>query len=382
MQQLNALIAEAKNLAQPSAAVIEVQRVLQICNACRYCEGFCATFQSMTRRLDFNPADIHYMANLCHNCGACLHACQYAPPNEFGVNIPQSMAKVRLETYQTFAWPAKMGVLYQKNAISLTLLTSTAIILFLLTLIMSSNGLFNTNLDGNFYAIFPHNSLAKIFGFVFVAMVIALGIGVINFWRSISTDPMAAGAVKDATYDVLTLKNLGGGHQQGCNEADDAFSLWRRHFHHMTFYGFMLCFAATSVATIFHYVFGWVAPYSYTSLPVLLGTIGGIGLVIGPIGLLYLNLRRHELHGDHAQKPMDLVFIASLLAISISGLALLALRETTYMGIILCIHLGFVMGFFLMMPYGKFAHGIYRSAALLKNAIEVRIGKTVSVGSD
>jgi len=382
MQQLNALIAEAKNLAQPSAAVIEVQRVLQICNACRYCEGFCATFQSMTRRLDFNPADIHYMANLCHNCGACLHACQYAPPNEFGVNIPQSMAKVRLETYQTYAWPAKMGVLYKKNAIALTLLTSSAIILFLFTLVMWSGSLFNTNLDGNFYAIFPHNSLAQLFGLVFVSMIIALGIGVTNFWRSISNDPLASGAALDATKDVLTLKNLGGGHQQGCNEADDAFSLWRRHFHHMTFYGFMLCFAATSVATLFHYFLGWEAPYSYTSLPVLLGTLGGIGLVIGPIGLLYLNLQRHELHGDHAQKPMDLGFIASLLAISISGLALLAFRETAYMAIILCVHLGFVMGFFLMMPYGKFAHGIYRSAALLKNAIEVRMGKTVSVGSD
>jgi len=382
MQQLNALIADAKSFSEPSAAVAEVKRVLQICNACRYCEGFCATFQSMTRRLDFNPADIHFMANLCHNCGACLHACQYAPPNEFGVNIPQAMAKVRLETYQTYAWPAKMGALYQKNAIALTMLTSTAIILFLLYLLQSTNSVLNSNLDGNFYAIFPHNSLAQLFGLVFVAMSLAMLIGVINFWKAISTDPMVSGAAQDATMDVLTLKNLGGGHQQGCNEADDAFSLWRRRFHHMTFYGFMLCFAATSVATIYHYFFGWVAPYAYTSLPVLLGTIGGIGLIFGPIGLLYLNLKRHELHGDSAQKPMDLGFIASLLAISISGLALLILRDTRYMGILLCVHLGFVMGFFLMMPYGKFAHGIYRSAALLKNAVEVRMGKTVSVGSD
>ena len=78
MQQLNQLIQEASSLAMPSAHVSEVHRVLQICNACRYCEGFCATFASMTRRLDFTPKDIHFMANLCHNCGACLHACQYA----------------------------------------------------------------------------------------------------------------------------------------------------------------------------------------------------------------------------------------------------------------------------------------------------------------
>ena len=37
----------------------------------------------------------HYLANLCHNCGACLHACQYAPPHEFAVNVPRAMAQVR-----------------------------------------------------------------------------------------------------------------------------------------------------------------------------------------------------------------------------------------------------------------------------------------------
>ena len=382
MNTLNTLIDDAKNFHQPSEAVIEVQRVLQICNACRYCEGFCATFQSMTRRLDFNVADVHFMANLCHNCGACLHACQYAPPNAFGVNIPQAMAKVRLETYQTYAWPKPLGNLYQKNGLALTMATSIAIILFLLSMQSASTGLFNTNLDGNFYAIYPHNTLALLFGGVFVAMLVAMSLGVREFWRNISTDPMMWSAASDATHDVLTLKNLGGGHQQGCNEADDAFSLWRKRFHHMTFYGFILCFAATSIATIFHYVFHWEAPYAYTSLPVLLGTLGGLGLIVGPIGLLYLNLRRHPLHGDAAQKTMDRGFIASLLAISISGLLLLALRETPYMGITLCIHLGFVMGFFLMMPYGKFAHGIFRSASLLKNAIEVRMKKSVSVGAD
>ncbi len=382
MQTLNTLITDAKNFDTPSAAVAEVQRVLQICNACRYCEGFCATFQSMTRRLEFNIADVHFMSNLCHNCGACLHACQYAPPNEFGVNIPQSMAKVRLETYQTYAWPKQLGSIYQKNGLALTMLTSIAIILFLLSLQTSSTGLFNTNTDANFYAIFPHNSMAMIFGSVFLLVVLALTIGVRGFWQQVSNDPMMLGAAKNATHDVLTLKNLGGGHQQGCNEADDAFSLWRRRFHHMTFYGFLLCFAATSVATLFHYLLGWQAPYSYTSLPVILGTVGGLGLIVGPIGLLYLNLKRHPLHGDAAQKPMDIGFIASLLAISVSGLALLALRHTSFMGILLCVHLGFVMGFFLMMPYGKFAHGIFRSAALLKNAIEVKMGKSVSVGSD
>ena len=382
MQQLNQLIQEASSLAMPSAHVSEVHRVLQICNACRYCEGFCATFASMTRRLDFTPKDIHFMANLCHNCGACLHACQYAPPNEFGVNIPQAMAKVRLETYTNFAWPRPLGVLYEKNGLALTMAVSLGIGLFFLALLQVNQGLLNTNTDGNFYAIFPHNALALVFGIVFLGAIVAMVISSIKFWQTIASDPATLLAGSDALQDALTLKNLGGGHQAGCNEADDAFSLLRKRFHHLTFYGFMLCFASTSVATLYHYLFGWQAPYGYTSLPVVLGTLGGIGLVIGPVGLLYLNMKRHPLHGDKNQKPMDIGFITSLLSISITGLALLAWRETSYMGILLALHLGFVMGFFLMMPYGKFAHGIYRSLALLQNAIEVRQGKSVRVGAD
>ena len=382
MQQLNQLIQEASSLAMPSAHVSEVHRVLQICNACRYCEGFCATFASMTRRLEFTPKDIHFMANLCHNCGACLHACQYAPPNEFGVNIPQAMAKVRLETYTNFAWPRPLGVLYEKNGLALTMSVSVGIGLFFLALLQVNQSLLNTNTDGNFYAIFPHNALALVFGIVFLGAIVAMVISSIKFWQTIASDPATLLAGSDALHDALTLKNLGGGHQAGCNEADDAFSLLRKRFHHLTFYGFMLCFASTSVATLYHYLFGWQAPYGYTSLPVVLGTLGGIGLVIGPVGLLYLNMKRHPLHGDKNQKPMDIGFITSLLSISITGLALLAWRETSYMGILLALHLGFVMGFFLMMPYGKFAHGIYRSLALLQNAIEIRQGKSVRVGAD
>src|SRR5262252_3024486 len=90
-------------------AVAEVARQMQICNACRYCEGFCAVFPAMTRRLEFTPATVHYLANLCHNCGACLHACQYAPPHDFAVNVPRVLARVRLDTYAAYAWPPALG---------------------------------------------------------------------------------------------------------------------------------------------------------------------------------------------------------------------------------------------------------------------------------
>ena len=381
MQKLESLIQEASDLTN-AAAEQEVARIMQICNACRYCEGFCAVFPAMTRRIDFASADVHYLANLCHNCGACLHACQYAPPHDFAVNVPLAMARVRKETYIQYAWPKMMGELYKINGVAVALSTSVSLMVFLFLALALNGRYFGGVLDGNFYAVFPHSTLALIFGSVFAFAILAIAIGVARFWREISPGKASAGAAAETAHDVLSMKYLGGGHGEGCNNADDAFSLWRKRFHHFTFYGFMLCFAATSVATIYHYFLDLHAPYALNSLPVILGTLGGVGLVIGPVGLLYLNLQRDPAHGDQSQKPMDRAFILLLLLISISGLGLLAYRNTVLMSIWLVIHLGFVMGLFLTMPYGKFAHGIYRTAALLKNAIEKRQKNTLQLGSD
>ncbi|MBU3635053.1 tricarballylate utilization 4Fe-4S protein TcuB [Polynucleobacter sp. es-GGE-1] len=380
MQQLNDLIQEARRTGM-SDQEGEVDRIMTICNACRYCEGFCAVFPAMTRRLQFNKADINYLANLCHNCGACLHSCQYAPPNEFAVNVPQAMAAVRQETYVEYAWPKSFGRLYKNNGVIVALACSLALAFFLwLSTALRENS--NVTLDGNFYAVFPHNVLVLIFGAVFSFSILALGIGFYNFWRNISKTGASIAAIGESAHDALIMKYLDGGHGEGCNNEDDGFTLWRKRYHHFTFYGFMLCFASTSVATLYHYVLKLDAPYAFNSLPVILGTVGGLGLLIGPIGLLFLNLRRNPLHGDARQKPMDRAFILLLFLISLSGLLLLVLRESALMSYLLIIHLGFVMGLFLTMPYGKFAHGIYRMAALLKNAVEKRQPSTLKLGSD
>ena len=364
----------------------EVQRQMTICNACRYCEGFCAVFPAMTRRLEFAQADIHYLANLCHNCGACLHACQYAAPHEFDVNVPKAMAKVRLDTYAEYAWPRAMGKLYQRNGLTLALASGGGLALFLCLTLMLMGNLFTVVPGGDFYRIFPHNTLTLMFGSVFGFAVLALTLGVRRFWRNVSPPaapvPLKTSAALEATANVATLKYLDGGHGEGCNNADDRFTLWRRRFHHLTFYGFMACFAATGVATLFHYLLKWSAPYPIFSAPVMLGIAGGIGLLIGPAGLLWLNLRRDPAHGDEKQKPMDRGFIALLFLVSASGLALLALRDTSALGAMLALHLGLVMAFFLTMPYSKFAHGIFRSAALLKHAIEKRQPNPINAASD
>lgn len=363
----------------------EVDRILHICNACRYCESFCAVFPAMTRRLDFSVADAHYLANLCHNCSACLYACQYAAPHEFGVNVPKTLAEVRRDTYTEYAFPKAFGALYRRNGLVVAMAVSSGVAAFLIATIVIKGSLFVHGLEGEFYAIFPHNTLAAVFGAASLYSVIALAIGVTRFWQEISEPgipvPLTT-AVGEAAKSALTLQYLNGGHGDGCNNEDDAFTLWRRRFHHFTFYGFMLCFASTSVATLYHYLFGLSAPYPIFSLPVILGTLGGIGLLIGPAGLFWLNMRRNPLQMDEKQTAMDRGFIALLFFISLTGLVLVAWRDSSAMPLLLAIHLGFVMGLFVTLPYGKFAHGVFRSAALLKHAIEKRRPNPVQAGSE
>ena len=42
------------------------------------------------------------------------------------------------------------------------------------------------------------------------------------------------------------------------------------------------------------------------------------------------------------------------------------------MGLLLVIHLGFVLALFIALPYSKFVHGAYRLAALARFAAERR----------
>lgn len=357
----------------PADLKIEGDHLLTVCNACRYCEGFCDVWKAMEKRLVFKEGDMNYLANLCHNCSECYYACQYAPPHLFNINPPKTFAKIRVYTYQLYGWPGPLAKAFQKNGLVVSLLTVAMLIGFLLTASLAvGSQLWAPVPSGDFYQIVPHEVMVLTFGAVFGFSVVALLIGFLRFWRDVG-EPYSRlanpAALIKAVKDVLRLRNLDNG-GVGCSYPGETSSESRKWFHHATFYGFLSCFVATALGTIYYYVFGWYDAPAYTSLPVFFGTLGGIGLVGGPVGLFTLTRKRNEDIVDKSQNGMDLSFLVLLVAISVSGLLLLVLRESAALGILLVIHLSFVMTLFLTMPYGKFVHGIYRSGALLKWALE------------
>lgn len=353
-------------------AVADARRFMEICNGCRYCEGFCAVFPAMELRRDFAAADLSYLANLCHGCQGCYYACQYAPPHEFGVNVPRAMALVRAESYEEYAWPKPLAKLFQANGVvvSLALAAGIALVLILAMAFRSSQMLTTWPVQpGAFYAVIPYWAMLWTASLSFGFALLALFMGARNFWLDAGSSSVPARAVGGALWDILTLKNLGGG-GHGCNDNDESFSMTRRYLHHAMFYGFGLCFASTSVATIYHHFLNAQAPYDLLSLPVVLGTLGGIGLMIGTIGLFAMKLVADPVPRARTLLGMDVALLVLLALAAFTGLILLALRATGAMGVLLAIHLGVILAFFLVLPYSKMVHGVYRSAALLRNAAE------------
>lgn len=359
----------------PLQLVQEGEQVMRICNACRYCEGFCAVFPAMERRQLLTATDLTYLANLCHDCRECLYSCQYAPPHEFGVDVPRLMAAARRESYRRYAWPAALGSLFTRQW-TLTAIAAVAApfaaVAMLLGLDRQGVASRAHHGPGAFYAVVSHRTMVGLFSLIGLFVLAACGSSVWRFWRDLQATPADSRGMRTSLAglrDALSLRYLGGG-GDGCAYPDEAASDARRRFHHVTFYGFLLCLAATTVAAFYENVLGSLAPYRLTSLPVVLGTLGGVGLLAGPAGLLWLKRFVPAEAVDSAQRPMDVGFLVMLMVTAATGFLVLAFRETAAMGALLVIHLGVVAGLFVSMPYGKFVHGIYRVVALIRYAGE------------
>ena len=159
------------------------------------------------------------------------------------------------------------------------------IILALVLLFQGADVLFATHLgEGTFYRVVPFVAMTVPPSLIALYGLTVFIIGAVRFWRE-TQGPISAldrfpAALWRATKDAFGLAYMKGG-GAGCNYPGENFSRSRMWYHHLVFYGFLLDFAATSIAAFYDHFLGWQAPYPYFSAPVVLGTVGGIGLLIG-----------------------------------------------------------------------------------------------------
>ena len=353
--------------------VQEANRQFAVCNACRYCEGYCAVFPAAESRSEIGLGDLALLSNLCHDCRACYQACMFTPPHEFDLNIPTLLSDARLGSYRHYTWPGVVRRLFLRpgRAAIGASLVGLALVLLAVALHGGLNGLLTPNFGpGSFYRLIAYEVMVASALVLTALAVLAVAGGFWTMWRDTGGTARQLLDVRSwwrAVLDTVALRNLGGG-GDGCYYPEAAVpSHLRRGLHQSVLLGFVLSFGATVAAAFEQDILGIVPPYPLLSAPVLMGAVGGVLIIVGCTGLLVMRWRQPSFDRGLASpvsRALSVSFLLLLEWIALSGMLLLALRDTPAMGVLLVTHLAAVAGLFVTAPYGKLAHAVPRFAAL------------------
>ena len=359
----------------------EADRQLTICNACRYCEGYCAVFPALERQVDLTAGDITHLASLCHDCRDCYTACMYAPPHEFALNLPAALSAVRHHTYDEYLpqVPRLFSGPAARRGTMLAAALAAIVILAVLGVIVGGA----SAPAGSPYRVIAYPALLVAFGLPAAWSVIVMAWSAARYWRATNGRGWGGlaspAALALALRQAATLRNLRGGGAD-CSYPGDEPSGARRRLHHLIAWGFAACAAATVAAAISQDFAGDPPPYPALSAPVLFGVAGGAGLVIGCTGLLVLRRTAAPRRTGASETPAredpalarrGYALLGALLVLAVSGLLTLVLRDTAAFGPVLYVHLVAVAACFAIAPYTKFMHVIYRFLALVRDNSEL-----------
>ena len=379
----------ASPAASPFAGLFaEAERQLTICNACRYCEGYCAVFPALERRRELTSGDITHLADLCHDCRDCYTACMYAPPHEFAINPPAVLSAVRRHTYDEYLprlpWPAS-----RRGAIAAAALAAVAVLVALAVWIGGSGAAGGSGgagasgaEAGSPYRVIAYPALLAAVGLPALWSLVVMARSGARYWRETGGRGLTRPTVLLAALrQAATLRNLHGDGAECAYPADEP-SAARRRLHGFVAWGFLACVASTVAAAISQDIAGDPPPYPVLSAPVLLGIAGGAGLIAGCGGLLVLRRRAARAAaggdaagGDAAREDPALArrgyaLLTGLLLLAVTGLLTLVLRNSAAFAPVLGVHLAAVVACFAIAPYTKFMHVVYRFLALVHDNAE------------
>lgn len=357
--------------------VQEATRQMDICNACRYCEGLCAVFPALERRTVLGRGDISQLANLCHDCRACFDACMYGPPHQFEIDLPKALSAVRVADYQRYVWPSRVPrALAGWSGVFVGAVVSAAVVVLTGVAHTGWSGLVSHHAAAaSPYRVIPYWALLTMMLAAGLYSVVVTAVAARRYWREVGggLGRAGTGAILRAAWQAATLRYLRGGGGGCFYPDDDRPSSTRRNLHGLVAYGFGLCVVSTVAAAIEQDIFAVNPPYPLISVPVLAGIVGGIGLVLGSFGLLVLKSRSSTTTGLTRMTIKDCGLLGALAFLGASGLAVVLTRDTAAYGVVLLVHLAAVVECFAMMPYSKFVHPVFRYLALVRDNAEINV---------
>lgn len=361
----------------------EAERQLNVCNSCRYCAGYCPVWPALELRRGLTNGDITHLSNLCHDCRDCFTACMYTAPHEFELNPPRVFAEVREKTYEEYARPAFVApVARSRHFWWAAPLVATLVLLGFSLLTRGPAALLGEH-GSSPYDLIGHDALVALFT---IPSLFAVGVvlwGMWDYWKDInggSTAGLFDLRAWGKTFSLASrLKHQSGG-EEGCNYETEDPSRHRKIAHQLIMYGYLLTFVSTTSAAFIQTFLGIMPPYAYFSVPVITGTVGGIMACVGCVWAWQLKKASNKEMASPTMLRADFAFIGVSFLIQFSGLLVLATRTTPAFGAVLLAHLAIVAAAFVVAPYTKFVHWIYRLLSIQKDVIETRAPQTVTAG--
>ena len=307
---------------------------------------------------------------LCYACGECSTTCpRQAEPGEF-------MAAARRFAIASDDVTGLAGVMVRRAWINV--LANIALTLFFALYLLS----FRQPTPAGRLALFqfvPEVYVQVIGLAIFGVIGLAMLSGTWRMWRRLAGASGLTGdgrrpwhVWRQALWDVLVVEALGQRRyrQSGCEEEQRPWYQRQWLVHLTILYGFLGLFAATALDFLFKPV-GSAVPLYYPMR--LLGTSAGLLLMCGASAAMLRRLQKRD-RSARQSHISDWMFLIQLWLVGLTGflleLAVYALLPALWGYALLIVHVALAMDLLLMLPFGKFNHAHYRTAALLVHRLQ------------
>lgn len=295
---------------------------------------------------------------VCHNCRDCSSYCpRGAKPGEL-------LSAVRDYTITHYGWPRPFARLFN-DAKYLPLLFAIPVIVLLAALGME--GKLHIPEGEIIYAkLFSIHILEYIYIPVSFFGFIAGLMGMRRYWTAIS----AHRAGESPSRTVVEAAILTGKEILSHTQFRKCSVEGKRYYGHLPMlYGFLGAFATTTMVTLYYYLFGRLTPLPLYDPVKILGNVSAVLLLYGCALLVARRFEKGPVERNNLPSSyFDWLFLGLLTAVAVTGTLTELTRLAGAAGIAYptyFIHLCLIFMLLGYMPYSKFAHLFYRTAAMV-----------------